>query len=187
MNQPDTPSPPSANAGQRLAAARAEWGLSVSEVAKYLNLNVATVEALEEQAYDRLPGLTFVKGYLRAYAKLLKLDYEEIVGHAGLGPEAMHEIPVAKSSLRRARYYAQSKKRGGLLVRVLLVVGVLLGLAWVAVEQSLLPDADQVLQMLKLPVPLEQNEKLDGISLPAAAGDRQNADRNGALLNPDFE
>lgn len=185
MDQPDTPSSPSASAGQRLAAARAEWGLSVGEVAKYLNLNVATVEALEEQAYDQLPGLTFVKGYLRAYARLLKLDYEEIIGHAGLGPEAMHEIPVAKSSLKRARYYAQSKKRGGLLVRVLLVVGALTGLAWVAVEQSLLPDAEQVLQMLKLPVSLEQNETLDGISLPAAGSGRQNADRNGALINPE--
>ncbi|MDD9858787.1 MAG: helix-turn-helix transcriptional regulator [Gammaproteobacteria bacterium] len=185
MDKPDTPSSPSASAGQRLAAARAEWGLSVGEVAKYLNLNVATVEALEEQAYDRLPGLTFVKGYLRAYARLLKLDYEEIIGHAGLGPEAMHEIPVARSSLRRARYYAQSKKRGGLLARVLLLVGVLTGLAWVAVERSLLPDANQMMHMLKLPVPLEQNEELDGISLPEAGSGWQNADRNGALLNPE--
>jgi len=187
MDKPDPPASPSASAGQRLAAARAEWGLSVGEVAKYLNLNVATVEALEEQAYDRLPGLTFVKGYLRAYARLLKLDYEEIIGHAGLGPEAMHEIPVAKSSLRRARYYAQSRRRGGLLVRALLVVGVLMGLAWVAVERSLLPDTNRILRMLKLPVSLEQNQQLDEISLPAAESDWQNAGRNGALINPNPE
>jgi len=84
-------------AGQRLAAARIEWGASVGEVAAYLNLSEATIEALESGAHERLPGLTFVKGYLRAYAKLLRLDPDDIIQHAGFAPETPNDIPVAHS------------------------------------------------------------------------------------------
>lgn len=104
MNAPDATPKPAASgaAGQRLAAARIEWGVSVSEVAAHLNLSDAAIEALEAGAHDKLPGLTFVKGYLRAYAKLLNLDPDEIIAHAGFAPEAFNEIPVAHVPLQRA-------------------------------------------------------------------------------------
>ncbi|MDD9810462.1 MAG: helix-turn-helix transcriptional regulator [Gammaproteobacteria bacterium] len=138
-------------AGQRLAAARIEWGASVGEVAAYLNLSDATIEALESGAHERLPGLTFVKGYLRAYAKLLRLDPDDIIQHAGFAPETPNDIPVAHVPLHRGRRGREQKHR--LLVRTAATVAAVLAalfLAWAAAW--LLPDpaVDRVLQTLNL-------------------------------------
>ena len=67
------------SAGAVLAAAREELNLSVIEVARHLKLSPAQVEALEEGAYDRLPGRVFVRGFLRNYAKLLGVDPQPLL------------------------------------------------------------------------------------------------------------
>ena len=67
------------SAGAVLAAAREELNLSVAEVARHLKLSPAQVEALEEGAYDRLPGRVFVRGFLRNYAKLLGVDPQPLL------------------------------------------------------------------------------------------------------------
>lgn len=68
-----------AGPGERLRAAREAAGLSVEEVAERLNLLQYFVRALEENNYKRIRGDTFVRGYLRNYARLLGLDPDEIV------------------------------------------------------------------------------------------------------------
>ena len=67
------------SAGAVLAAAREELNLSVYDVARYLKLSPAQVEALEEGAYERLPGRVFVRGFLRNYAKFLGLDAQPLL------------------------------------------------------------------------------------------------------------
>lgn len=68
-----------AGPGERLRAAREAAGLSVEEVAERLNLLQYFVRALEENNYQRIRGDTFVRGYLRNYARLLGLDPDEFV------------------------------------------------------------------------------------------------------------
>ena len=68
--------------GVALRAARTAQNLSVGEVARQLRLSVAQVEALEASAFDRLPGPVFVRGFLRNYARLLKLDPEPLLRSA---------------------------------------------------------------------------------------------------------
>ncbi|MGE5526390.1 MAG: helix-turn-helix domain-containing protein [Rhodospirillaceae bacterium] len=65
--------------GETLVAARQAQNLSVIDVANRLKLSVQQVEALEQGAYDRLPGAVFVRGFMRNYARLLKLDPEAMV------------------------------------------------------------------------------------------------------------
>lgn len=60
--------------GAALAAARDAAQLSVAEVARHLRLSVAQVEALEAGDFERLPGPVFVRGFIRNYARLVKLD-----------------------------------------------------------------------------------------------------------------
>jgi cytoskeleton protein RodZ len=64
---------------ERLAQARQAQGLSTGEVARQLKLSVWQVEALESGQYQQLPGPIFVRGFIRNYARLLKLDPEELV------------------------------------------------------------------------------------------------------------
>jgi cytoskeleton protein RodZ len=84
------------SAGAVLAAAREELNLSVAEVARHLKLSPAQVEALEEGAYDRLPGRVFVRGFLRNYAKLLGVDPQPLlrrIEHELPQPAAVKESP----------------------------------------------------------------------------------------------
>ncbi|MCR9212963.1 MAG: DUF4115 domain-containing protein [Proteobacteria bacterium] len=60
--------------GDRLRMAREERGLSLHQVAGILRLKATQVQALEDGDYSRLPGQTFVTGFLRSYANLLDLD-----------------------------------------------------------------------------------------------------------------
>ena len=59
--------------GAYLRRAREEANVSVEKIAASLLLNPQTVEALEADSFDRLPAPTFVRGYLRGYARVLGL------------------------------------------------------------------------------------------------------------------
>jgi len=78
------------SAGASLAAAREEMNLSIGDVARHLKLTPAQVEALEEGAYERLPGRVFVRGFLRNYAKLLGIDPQPLLRRIE------HEMPQPK-------------------------------------------------------------------------------------------
>lgn len=183
-DSPPEPSSASGAAGQRLAAARIEWGVSVSEVAAHLNLSDAAIEALEAGAHDKLPGLTFVKGYLRAYAKLLNLDPDDIIRHAGFAPEELNEIPVAHVPLQRGGrgprvhrgHRAGARKHR--LAYLAAACAAVLALAWTAVW--LTPDAakQRILQALNLgATPVDNGES---ITLPAE--DANAEEENDALI-----
>ena len=61
-------------AGAMLRAAREAAGLSLDAVAQQLKLAPRQVLALEEGDYAALPGRTFVRGFLRNYARLVRVD-----------------------------------------------------------------------------------------------------------------
>ncbi|MBC3373728.1 helix-turn-helix domain-containing protein [Pseudomonas sp. SWRI92] len=67
------------NPGETLRQARESNGWSLAEVALKLNLTVTSLGNLEAGAFDKLPGHTFARGYIRAYAKLLGMDQTVLV------------------------------------------------------------------------------------------------------------
>jgi cytoskeleton protein RodZ len=67
------------NPGETLRQARESRGWSLSEVAAKLNLTLTSLANLEAGAFDKLPGHTFSRGYIRAYAKLLGMDQAVLV------------------------------------------------------------------------------------------------------------
>lgn len=67
------------NPGETLRQARENRGWSQAEVAHKLNLTVSSLNNLETGAFDKLPGHTFARGYIRAYAKLLDMDQAVLV------------------------------------------------------------------------------------------------------------
>ncbi|MBC3775699.1 RodZ family helix-turn-helix domain-containing protein [Pseudomonas sp. SWRI99] len=67
------------NPGETLRQARESNGWSLAEVALKLNLTVTSLSNLETGAFDKLPGHTFARGYIRAYAKLLGMDQTVLV------------------------------------------------------------------------------------------------------------
>lgn len=67
------------NPGETLRQARESNGWSLAEVALKLNLTSNSLANLEAGAFDKLPGHTFARGYIRAYAKLLGIDQAVLV------------------------------------------------------------------------------------------------------------
>lgn len=76
--------------GAQLMAERRAQGLSLGDVARQLKLSVRQVEALERDDYAGFSGPVFVRGFLRNYAKLLRVDPEALVLQA--------TIPAAAAS-----------------------------------------------------------------------------------------
>ena len=78
--QPEAPAePPHPEAalptlGELLIAARERWNLSAADVARQLRLGLRQVENLEANRFEALPGNTFVRGFIRNYAKVVQLD-----------------------------------------------------------------------------------------------------------------
>ena len=67
--------------GLLLRQAREHRGWSTQQVASALNLRAAVVEALEQDRAADRNALTFIRGYVRAYARLMALDEQQILTH----------------------------------------------------------------------------------------------------------
>ena len=65
--------------GAQLAAQRLLRDFSTEYVAGKLHLRVRVIELLEADDYDKMPEPVFIKGYLRAYAKLLDIPAEPLL------------------------------------------------------------------------------------------------------------
>ena len=65
--------------GQRLSLSRQEKSWSVQYVADQLKLSQGQILALESNKFESLPKLVIVRGFVRAYAKLLKIDADSLI------------------------------------------------------------------------------------------------------------
>lgn len=94
---------PQIKPGAQLALVRAQKGYSLEYVAGKLHLRVRVIELLEVDDYQKMPEPVFVKGYLRAYAKLLDVPYQPLL-------EAFNRLytPVRKSE--KALLWQQSRR-----------------------------------------------------------------------------
>ena len=77
--QPEVLAATRVNPGETLRQARENNGWTLAEVAMKLNLTASSLSNLEAGAFDKLPGHTFARGYIRAYAKLLGMDQTALV------------------------------------------------------------------------------------------------------------
>jgi cytoskeletal protein RodZ len=65
--------------GEQLRSQRKARGISLIEISEHTKIGKKYLEALEEGRYDLLPCETYIRGFLRAYAKYLELDDEQIL------------------------------------------------------------------------------------------------------------
>jgi cytoskeleton protein RodZ len=91
---PDQPAEAVATVGQQLRAARESAGLSVQDVAQSLKYSPRQIELIEVDNYAALPGNTVVRGFVRSYARLLKVEAD------GLLQMLEQRLPKAESDVR---------------------------------------------------------------------------------------
>jgi cytoskeleton protein RodZ len=85
-----------AGAGAQLRAAREAAGLSLDQVAQQLKLAQRQVKALEDENFAELPGRTFVRGFVRNYARVLNLDAQLLLSQL---PDAAHAPSLVSPAL----------------------------------------------------------------------------------------
>lgn len=130
--------------GEILFEKREELGYSLQDVAENLKMKQHQISAIELDNWDALPGAAVTRGFIRTYAKFLKLD---ITDFGALMPTGGEQPKESKRKLRRstprtapkAAYFDSQKpiigrrnsysKRWiyGILIALFLVVALLVG------------------------------------------------------------
>src|SRR5262245_26923392 len=65
--------------GRELRAAREKMGWTLEDLETSLKIRFSVLQAIEDSRYDVLPGSAYGLGFVRAYARFLRLDAEEMV------------------------------------------------------------------------------------------------------------
>jgi cytoskeleton protein RodZ len=87
-----------ASLGAILSAARIEKNWSVEYVAEYLKLSPKQIISIESNDYGQLPTMVIVRGFVRAYVKMLKLDAEQLLAMLpGDGKVVSMNVPLRPS------------------------------------------------------------------------------------------
>lgn len=116
--------------GERLRLAREQLGLSQQVVAERLCLKLSTVRDIEEDKAPADLASTFLRGYIRSYARLVHIPEEELL------PMMAKQVPVKTAKVAPMQTYALGKRRkkrdGWLMSFTWLILFVVVGLtgAW---------------------------------------------------------
>ncbi len=65
--------------GEELRQERLRQGLSLDEIAQRTRISLRSLESIEADAFDRLPGVVFARNFVRLYAIDLKLDPDTLL------------------------------------------------------------------------------------------------------------
>ncbi|MBG2642197.1 cytoskeleton protein RodZ [Klebsiella michiganensis] len=116
--------------GARLRNAREQLGLSQQAVAERLCLKVSTVRDIEDDKAPADLASTFLRGYIRSYARLVHIPEEELL------PMMAKQAPIRAAKVAPMQSFSLGKRRkkrdGWLMSFTWLVLFVVIGLsgAW---------------------------------------------------------
>ncbi|MBU0911248.1 MAG: DUF4115 domain-containing protein [Gammaproteobacteria bacterium] len=98
---PPSSAAPTLSAGQTLRQAREQQNLTVAQVAQQMNLSKSLIDDLELDQVDAKLSSTFVRGYLRSYAKLLKIPAQQVLDAYTSNSKGLHQIPSLTRSFSK--------------------------------------------------------------------------------------
>lgn len=96
-------------AGAQLKAQREALGWPVEQVADQLKLAPRQVIALEEGDMAALPNLAVVRGFVRAYAKVVRLDAAPLVAMIEVHPAPTQQDPAAPVRREISATFSESR------------------------------------------------------------------------------
>jgi len=124
----------SSSPGTRLARHRQERGLSQKEVADKLHITIHYVNAIEHDAYEKLPGTVFAKGYIRRYAELLNLGVEDYL--QDFDQLQVQQQGAIQQQVNRRRRASGRRNRSMAFASMLLFVGVFVAVWYFSGEED---------------------------------------------------
>jgi cytoskeleton protein RodZ len=145
-------------AGMMLRKAREGANLTHAAVGEALHLTVHYIKALENDDHGKLPGATFVKGYLRSYARYLKLDVNAVLASYEKNTVSAEELSSRTESLSRSQRRHDQTFRWAMVTAVIIVAGVAAGWWFVGKDQV---STREVTTTGQLPVELQASPVTD--------------------------
>ena len=121
--------------GERLQAARIEQGLTLDDVADRMHLSLSIVKAIEDNNFEEITAPIFVKGYLRAYARIVSLNEDEMILQY-LDFYSEEDPPISSTSNILPELSIGDARIKWTTYLVILVLGVLLVAWWWNREQN---------------------------------------------------
>jgi cytoskeleton protein RodZ len=88
--------------GDRLRSARKARAMSLERISEALNLDESVVLALEDERFEELGAPVFVRGHLKAYAKLVGLAEEVVLDSYGRDEPEMLTVRASERPVRRS-------------------------------------------------------------------------------------
>ena len=128
--------------GARLTAQRERAGLSVTDVAATLRLHPNQVRAIEQEDLGRLPALAYVRGFIRSYARVLRLDPTPLLSdlNAKLAPTPESVVDGMATDIAAARAAGRERVFPQWTIGTALIV--LIALAIIGWQTTLQPAAE---------------------------------------------
>jgi cytoskeletal protein RodZ len=105
--------------GEHLRKLREEKRMSLAEVSRATRVPIASVERIEADRFDELPGEVFVRGFLRAYAKALEVPVDDVLARYTASRRVAWVTPLPITSPVRP---ARSRRFGVAIAFVLLLI-----------------------------------------------------------------
>jgi cytoskeleton protein RodZ len=143
-DEPMTPANQHDIPGKVLAAHREAMGWTVEQVADQLKLAVRQVVALEAGDYAALPSPAVTRGFVRAYAKLMKLDPAPLVARIEIESEPPAEANPGAVRRPSPASFSQTKfpshgKRSSLPLRLIAAAVIVIAAAAAAWHFGVIP------------------------------------------------
>jgi cytoskeletal protein RodZ len=114
--------------GNYLKHQRERRGMSVAELARVTRIPAASLEAIEADRFDELPGEVFVRGFLAAYAQAVRVLPAEVVARYTSSRRIAYVTPLPMQTPLQAAREGQGGRRFGVAIAFVLLL-ILLSLA----------------------------------------------------------
>ena len=134
-NANNTARPAKIGPGEQLAAERIKKGFSLEDVAGRMHLSTSILEAIEENNFDEITAPIFVKGYLRAYARIVALSEDEMIEQY-LDMYSEEDPPISSTSSMVPELSVKDARIKWTTYLVIVVLGVLLAAWWWNKQQN---------------------------------------------------
>jgi cytoskeletal protein RodZ len=108
--------------GTTLRQTREKKRMSLAEVSRITRIPVSTLESIEQDHFDDLPGEVFVKGFLKSYAQSVGLEADEIVARYTASRRVSTVVPLPVASPVQAARQGQGRRFGVAIALVLLLI-----------------------------------------------------------------
>ncbi len=109
--------------GTFLKHQRERRGVSVAELARVTRIPLMSLEAIECDRFDELPGEVFVRGFLKAYAQAVALVPADVLARYTSSRRIAYVTPLpVQTPLQAAREGGQGRRFGVAIAFVLLLI-----------------------------------------------------------------